>query len=442
MIRSVIPSDDAGAWVRTLEDYLADNPHTEASPPEDPDLYELFWSHAQLNGRAHPNMLTVQKFLMDGCWHQSEPPSSPAGDSCARLSTSFPVTYADRLQIIRARSATTSKTRRSDVSSYVNARLDGGSEGNCEADGYGGMNGTYSKIWSGRWEEYDPWDSTARLDDMNGLCHGEDTGSVFRMFQGILPLSLEPGGRTDMRMSSLPLRLATAYWVLRPFFSPKQFMLSEELDAEEFRDPSNWTMETPQSSPLPGAATCHSQELNSILHPHLQLEKTLASLPPLNPGDYIVWHPDLIYSNSTPSCSTPKGHLHASPQTANHKISPQSRPHQSKPPASSSASTLLHIPACPLTHSNALFLARQRKAFLLGLPGPNFTFTDVGSRAEIGESCHLGRPGVQEVYETGGEEALRAMGLLAWEEQDAVDEGEKVVLELANRVLFPDRSMT
>lgn len=448
MIRSVIPSDSAEAWAHTLEDYIANNPHTEASPPEDvPDLYELFWSHAQLNGRAHPNMLTVQKFLMGRCWHQTEAPSSTK-DTRTRLSTSFPVTYADRLQIIPVRPAT-SKAHRPDVASCVPTRRDGDDVENCKADECGGMSETCSKIWCGRWEEYDPWDSSARLDGESDLHDGQDTCRVFQMFRGMLPLSLEPGGRVGMRICSLPLKLATAYRLLRPSFSPKRLHSREEVDIAEFLDPSNWAMVTAQSPTctlVHGATTRHLQELNSIHYPHLQLEQTLASLPPLSPGDYVVWHPDLIYSNNTASCSTAlRGHLQPSQHTPTCHPSPQLRPRQRNPSASASASasasTLLHIPACPLTQSNALFLARQRKAFLLGLPGPDFTFAQGGSRTEIGESCHLGRPGVQEVYETGGEEALRSMGLLAWEEKDAADEEGRTMLKVANHILFPDQFM-
>lgn len=51
----------------------------------------------------------------------------------------------------------------------------------------------------------------------------------------------------------------------------------------------------------------------------------------------------------------------------------------------------------------------------------------------------MGRPGVQEVNEAGGEAALRATGLLAWDEDDATGgEGERLVLATANGILFPD----
>lgn len=93
------------------------------------------------------------------------------------------------------------------------------------------------------------------------------------------------------------------------------------------------------------------------------------------------------------------------------------------------------MPVCPLTRENAQFLARQRKAFVLGFPGPEFAA--IGG---VGESGYLGRPGVQEIYDVGGEEGLRAMGLLAWDEEgeSSTLAAERHLLRAANAILFPD----
>jgi len=89
------------------------------------------------------------------------------------------------------------------------------------------------------------------------------------------------------------------------------------------------------------------------------------------------------------------------------------------------------IPACPLTQTNALYLCRQRKAFLLGYPAPDF-----GSGR--GESSHMDRAAVQDVNDAGGDDGLRAMGLLPWNEEDAFSDAERQVLAMANSILFPD----
>ena len=50
----------------------------------------------------------------------------------------------------------------------------------------------------------------------------------------------------------------------------------------------------------------------------------------------------------------------------------------------------------------------------------------------------MGRAGVQDVNDAGGDDGLRAMGLLPWDEEEAHTEAEREVLAMANGILFPD----
>ncbi|SPQ18042.1 273e3e92-24c6-45ec-8849-31d72254a53f [Thermothielavioides terrestris] len=227
-----------------------------------------------------PAVATAQKFVMS-IWKSKHPN--------ARVTTNFPVTVE-----------------------------------RWEPDGYGRA-GTYKEIFEGRWEDYDPWESSTRLAVTSDLYRKAGACSIFRMFQGWLALSTIPPARAP-------------------------------------------------SGILHGAVPSYAQELNPALHPHLELQRSLVPVPQLEPGDYLVWHPDL---------------------------------------------------------TNALYLARQRKAFLLGQPGPDFG----GGR---GESEHEGRPGVQDVNDAGGDDGLRAMGLLPWDEEEADTDEEREVLAMANGILFPD----
>lgn len=36
--------------------------------------------------------------------------------------------------------------------------------------------------------------------------------------------------------------------------------------------------------------------LNPLSHPHLFLEKTMTSVPKVNPGDAVFWHCDVVHS--------------------------------------------------------------------------------------------------------------------------------------------------
>ena len=223
------------------------------------------------------------------------------------------------------------------------------------------------------------------------------------MFQGWLALNPIPSGATasgpdSIQVCPLP-RHATAYFLLRPFFSPPPGSTPPQNE--------EWTVTQPQNSILHGALPSYAQEINPSLHPHLQLDRSLVPVPQLEPGDYLVWHPDLIHAISD----------------SNSDSSPFS-PAENNP-------MYMYLPACPLTQTNVLYLARQRKAFLLGVPGPDFG----GGR---GESGHVGRPGVQDVDDAGGDDGLRAMGLLPWDEEEAGSDREREVLAMANGILFPD----
>lgn len=439
IIRNVIPVDEAATWSYELDSYLRDNPHTKASPPENPELYELFWSLAQLNARAHPNMLAAQKFAMSGCWHHHHRHDQ---QSTTSLSCNFPVTYADRLRMLRKGfrgSSLSLDVRKAMPSRPCSARLGTDGDGQREVNEHNVQHSTrtsiYQEIWSGKWEAYDPWDTSIRASRTGEDQNYSNTSRAFKMFQGIVPLT---AGSSDddppMRMCSLPLKLTIAYSLLRPLFCPQR-PLKEEKKREAFLDPRNWQ----RSASRVGEPPSPPRNLDDTFYPHLQLEQTLIDLPPLHPGDYMIWHPDTIYappsSTSPTELDTP---FSSSPATSS------SRGSITTPPPS--PSTILYIPACPLTLNNAEYLVHQRRAFLLGYPGPDFTSTPTHNgptktndehHTEIGESYHMGRPGVQEINDAGGEEALRAMGLLAWDEDDAADAGERALLKMANSLLFP-----
>lgn len=377
VVRNVVDQDEVFGWQREAEEYLDMNPHTRGHPPQDPRLYEMYWGPAQVKARAHPNVFAAQKFVM-GLWNASIPE--------APISAAFPITYADRISIRRP----------GDDSPSQHVHVDGGSVERWEPDGYG-VAGTYAKIFQGKWEEYDPWDSSTRLLVSSDLYNRAGTCSTFRMFQGWLALSNVASGEGILLACPL-LQLTTAYFLLRPFFSPRASFDG----GREFLDASNWALENPQGSVLHGALPSYTQEINSIFHPHLQLDRSLVPIPAVNPGDYVFWHPDTVHA-------------------ADRAVADHTRP-----------VAYVHIPACPLTQTNALFLARQRKAFLLGYPAPDFE----GGK---GESNHMGRAGVQEVNDTGGEQALRSMGLLPFDEEEADTDAERELLALANAILFPDR---
>ncbi|KAK4248026.1 hypothetical protein C7999DRAFT_40777 [Corynascus novoguineensis] len=414
IIRGVVPRDTALFWNREAEEYLGRSLPLK-SPPDGSQSQDVFWSPAQVSARAHPNLLAAQKFVMS-VWKSR--------DENARVTTNFPISYADRMA--------SRKGDGPEGSHY--ASVDGGSVERWEPDGYGRA-GTYEDIFQGNWEDYNPWESSTRLGVTSDLYRRAGACSIFRMFQGWLALLPVPSGPGSVQVCPLP-RHATAYFLLRPFFSQLSSFSSTSPPPPpptEADDDAQWAFNRPQNSILHGALPSYAQQITPSLHPHLQLDRSLVPVPDLEPGDYLVWHPDLIHR------IIPTQH------GANH-------PGSSKATAAAAAAAYIYLPACPLTQTNALYLARQRKAFLHGHPGPDFGWGGHGhGRGESGDQVGSGtgsssnssnsgisRQGAQEVGNAGGDDGLRAMGLLPWDEEEADEDKEREVLAMANGILFPD----
>ena len=190
------------------------------------------------------------------------------------------------------------------------------------------------------------------------------------------------------------LGIATAYYLLRPFFSP----VMPASDVLDFLHPSNWKLNPEPDSWLQGATPGHGQELVDHLHPHLGLNMSMIHVPRVEPGDYASWHTDTIHSVDS---------IHRG----------------------CSDSSVLYIPSCPLTELNATYLVRQRDAFLRGLPGPDFP----GGQ---GESNHVGRPSAEDVMTVSGIEGLRAIGLESWNSDEAgLTRGQRQVMDRSNKLL-------
>ncbi|KAI2632629.1 hypothetical protein GGS26DRAFT_84671 [Hypomontagnella submonticulosa] len=404
VIKGVVPSADASAWVEETKKYLETKHEYKPPPAQDPTCFDFFWTPAQVRSRAHPHVLQAQRFAMS-LWNSNNDD---------RLATRFPITYADRIRIesvsnghltvngaIAATHEDSLIAAAAATSSTQIAQVDNGSLERWEQDGYGRA-GLYDAIWKGDWESYDAWDPAGRINATSDLYNGAGACSMMRLFQGILALTVvEPG---MIRLLPSP-KLSTVYFLLRPFFTPKEGPPPQDASAEEwdaYLDASNWILEKDQSTIIHGAVPGHAQRVTAAWHPHLHLDKSLVTPPTLQAGDYIIWHPDQAYQFSNTNYRS-----NSRPQTS----SSGSEPMQAPPVNENTTSMLVYTPAAPLTQTNALFLARQRKAFLRGHPGPDFDSTGTGLGSE---APHTGRLTEKDIREVGGEEGLQAMGLAPW----------------------------
>ncbi|KAK1760222.1 hypothetical protein QBC47DRAFT_2387 [Echria macrotheca] len=466
VIRGVVPRQDAQAAIDETVKYLETKHDFKPPSPQDPTCFDFFWTPAQVRTRAHPRVLEAQRWAMS-LW------DNHADD---RMATRFPISYADRLRIHGANIGGVGPDKDADAanggtganeeeqrafveqfgdfsSSTLIAQVDNGSLERWEPDGYG-RGGTYDAVFKGEWEKYDPWDPTYRVSATPDLYNGYGACSIFRMYQGVVALStIEPG---LIRLLPMP-KLATAYFLLRPFFSPKtkppERRHGPEWDA--FLDASNWELNREHNTIIHGAVPGHAQRLTELWHPHLHLRRTLVTIPTLQTGDYIVWHPDLAY------------HMSSNPNVmASRAPTPPPAGEVDEKPPSQPVSILVYIPAAPLTQTNALYLARQRKTFQRGHPTPDFDSTGSGLGSE---ASHSGRPGETEIAEVGGPAGLQAMGLAPFDvaptppttngngdgdvemegaeasasasspSKKSVTRAEAEVARLANIILFPDR---
>lgn len=445
-----------------------------AAPSEaiDPACYNLFWTPAQVRMRAHHNVRRAQRFMMS-LWD-----TPPDGQVAAQ----HPIAYADRIRVYGANEETASQKHQHQhpqqgyyqdhqpqqeynhvsrngshrtiptpqstedwitalqSSSGIISQVDNGSLERWEPDGYGAGSssapggdsggGTYAPVFRGRWEEHDPWASARRVPATTDLYNGHGACSVFRMFQGVLALSVvEPG---MLRLLPSP-RAATAYYLLRPFFAPLHPLpdglenlapARQEQEWRRYLDPGNWRLMREPDSVIHGAVPGHAQRVTERWHPHLLLRSSMITLPTLQPGDYILWHPDLPYHIS--SGASAFGGVFSSATSS----SPLR-----------DLRMLVYVPAVPLTQTSALYLARQRKAFRRGQPGPDFDSSS--GRGQVLEDQDADADAAEkEMERVGGRDALRAMGLVPWEDGHGTGDGKgQGVVKLANTILFPELSL-
>jgi hypothetical protein len=72
---------------------------------------------------------------------------------------------------------------------------------------------------------------------------------------------------------------ASAYILLRPFFRPK-VGVNGSLACDD------WELDI-ESTSFPGSVIAKIQEINEMTHPHLRLDKTMISVPTIEPGDQV-----------------------------------------------------------------------------------------------------------------------------------------------------------
>ncbi len=255
VVRGHFPREQALAWDESILGYVERNHFFEhyRGPGDDffgsvdskPEIYPIYWSHAQMQARQSERMARVQFFLNSLWRHESGGVQwfDPARD----------VLYPDR---IRRRPPGTN-------SGGLGTHLDPGTLDLWMTREY---QTAFRHLFDGDVEAYDPWDAAHRT--TGPQYPGSTMCSAFRTFQGWTALS-------DMDhdqgvLHTVPIPEAMAYLLLRPLLRdvPDDDMCGVTVN-QVFPASEKW---------------------------HPELVAAQAGIPDVRAGDSVWWHCDMIHS--------------------------------------------------------------------------------------------------------------------------------------------------
>lgn len=330
IVRQVFERSTAEGWNRDLGDYLEANSYAEVAAragvsaaeaddffttdvPRNPQIFGIYWSRPQVMARQAESMAATKRFL-NGLW-DTIAPAGPEFDPDNDYS------YADR---IRRRDP-------GDESLGLRPHIDTGSFERWVDPAYQAI---YAPIFGDDWTAYDPWRAAHRTQtrefDSPTVC------SAFRTFQGWTALTTQGPSTGTLRV--LPVANAMAYVLLRS--------LQDDVADDE--------LILARAGRVLGADQAH----------HPELMHAMVSIPVVEPGDTVWWHPDVV-----------------------HAVEDQ---HQGDEQAN-----VIYIAATPSCPKNRLYARRQAEHFLDGrsspdFPDQNFEVNFTG-RATLDDLTPLGR---------------------------------------------------
>ncbi|HKQ07772.1 MAG TPA: YbiU family protein [Blastocatellia bacterium] len=333
VIRQVFPREQAAAWNQELGEYVMSNGYyeAEADPTLDqyfstlvsarPQIFGIYWSRPQVFARQAESLAAARVFL-NSLWISGR-------DGEQYFDPRRECTYADRIR----------RREPGDTTLGLSPHMDAGSVERWLDPAYRQV---YRHVFSGNWRAYDPFDGAYRTAVQEipspAVC------SMFRTYQGWTALT--PQGPNDGTLQVVPITIGVAYMLLRA--------LQDDVPEEV----------------LCGAQPARA--LSATTEWHKALLAALSSIPPMEPGDTIWWHPDLLHAVEDRHAGT-------------------------------GYSNVMYIGAAPYCAKNAAYLERQKQAFLNGESAPDFA-------PENYEIAYQGRATMAELTELG----KRQMGFASW----------------------------
>lgn len=313
---------EANDYVRKAEAKAGVDQYFSTLAAGRPQIFGLYWSKPQIAARQHENLALARRFL-NRLWDYARSDGTPEFDpdrECA---------YADRLR----------RREPGDKSLGLSAHCDGGSiERWCDA----GFQHVYREVFFGNVEAYDPFRAEGRT--RTAEIPSPAVCSMFRTFQGWTALTAQ--GPNDGTLRLIPIAKGMAWLLLRA--------LQDDVAPDD----------------LCGAAA--GRALAADPRWHAPLLAAEVSIPRVEPGDTVWWHPDVIHAVENEHRGT-------------------------------GYSNVIYIGAAPYCEKNVRFLPRQAECFLSGRSSPDFA-------AEDYEVDFVGRATVEDLSDLGKQQ----MGLSRW----------------------------
>ncbi len=335
VIRGVFDRQQATAWNEEIGRYIDENNYYDKAKDKvgldqyfstlvsgRPQIFGLYWSRPQMHARQHVNLAATRSWL-NHLWDFTRADNMPEFDPDRQCN------YADRVR----------RREPGDKSLGLSTHCDGGSiERWCDPS----FHRVYHEVFFGDINSYDPFQAAGRTQTEEipspAVC------SVFRTFQGWTALTQQGPG--DGTLKIIPIAGAMAWMLLRA--------LQPDVAPDD----------------LCGASAGRALAANAQWHQAL-LEAEI-SIPVVEPGDTVWWHPDVI-----------------------HAVENEHR--------GSGYSNVIYIGAAPWCEKNTQFLPRQAESFLAGSSSPDFA-------AEDYEIAFKNRATLEDLSELG----KKQMGLMPW----------------------------
>ena len=334
IIRDVFDQKKIGKLNNDLEKYIEHNGYYNDQKKKEgldkyfsdlksgkPQIYGLYWSKAQIKIRHSQKMAKIKKFLNNLWVFKNE--EYKVFDPNRELS------YADRIR----------RREPGDDSLGLSPHCDAGSVERWIDPSYQKI---YNDIFADRFKNFNPFD--AKFRDRTIEFESPAVAHVFRTFQGWTALTEQ--GPNDGTLQLIPIAKGMSYVLTRALLD-----------------------DVPENE-LCGSKAGKALSINEKYH-SLLLEG-LISIPKMNPGDTIWWHPDVVHAVE--------------------------EKHQGK-----NYSNVIYVGATPYCKKNIDYIKKQSKKFIEGKSPPDFAPEDY-------EVNYKGRVTVNDLSEL----AKKQLGLVDW----------------------------